>query len=502
MQYSHLSASGERRDMDTPNTVFIIFPSPGQTVEQLSFQTPFQSHQSIGQALGPHMANQPPYTRQDSYNHRISPQSQSPPTQLTFVNTPVAGPSSAGAAAKRKQPQSDSLLNGHVSKRRRELEESPTTAITTESYDDSSGSGAKHWTDEEKTLLFQWLMAPAHDDHWNALRATKNSCLRECAVEVFANKKTYQALKGCYERNFNLFKQIYAFETFHQQAGTGPMNLQGEGERVREYERRLGLARRGGCDVGNISARVVDHWHRIGWYELFFRRYDDVSVLTTPTSHEARWNGDPVAVARTLPSRGTTNGIGEEGDVDDDQTLDYSSSPHPQPPQPILHQHIQQQQQYVSYVSPHQTLRDPPPTQPPTSTLRSSPPPLAPPVQTPNPPPIVPAAASEQVIMTVPVTQGLMSAYLQLLQMQTQTGKQKLEYLRRREEREEKDSLHRRETERLRSEREKAEFEHNKQTANIKARADRAIEVLGSPMLDASLKQAAGDYLKKLFSEG
>ncbi|KAJ7056587.1 hypothetical protein C8F01DRAFT_354086 [Mycena amicta] len=491
--YSHLSA--DRRDMPLPE-------NPNAT--------PFQTHQSIGQALGPthgHMNGQSTYNRQpqsaaDNY-HRIS-QSQSPPTNttatqqhgspLTFVNAP--GPSSA---AKRKQPQQqpESLLNGHVSKRRREVEET-TATTTTESYDDSSGAGAKHWTDDEKTLLFQWLMGPTHDDHWNALRATKNSCLRECSVEVFGNKKTYQALKGCYERNFNLFKQIYAFETFHQQAGTGPVSAQGEADRIREYERRLAIARRGGCDVGNISARVIDHWHRIGWYDLFYRR----------------WHGDPVAVMR-IPAqgRGPTNGMGDDADIEDDQqTLDYSDSPqashpmntHPPPPMPQhqhqLHQHPHPQT-LPSYISPHQTLRDPPP---PVITRHPSPPP-APPVQTPVPPPVVPLAVSgsgsDQSIVNVPLTQGMITAYLQFLQMQTQTGKQKLEYMRRREEREEKESAYRRETERLRTEREKAEFEHNKQSANIKARADRAIEVLGSPVLDASLKQAAGDYLKKLFSD-
>jgi len=89
---------------------------------------------------------------------------------------------------------------------------------------------------------------------------------------VFGGKKTYQALKGCYERNFNLFKQIYAFETFHTQLGNGPVNFAAEGDRLREYERRLHIARKGGCDVGNVGAKTIDHWHRSGWYGLFFRR--------------------------------------------------------------------------------------------------------------------------------------------------------------------------------------------------------------------------------------
>lgn len=155
---------------------------------------------------------------------------------------------------------------------------------------DGSAQGAKHWTDEEKTRLFTWLMGQGQDEHWSSLRATKNSCLREvcdlfiyiatycitstqCAIEVFGNKKTYQALKGCYERNFNLFKQIYAFENFHAHSTNVVISGLSEPDRLREYERRLQTARKSGCDVGNINARTIDHWHRIGWYDLFFRRF-------------------------------------------------------------------------------------------------------------------------------------------------------------------------------------------------------------------------------------
>ncbi|KAF7327469.1 hypothetical protein MKEN_00325300 [Mycena kentingensis (nom. inval.)] len=503
----------DRRDMPLPDN---------------SSSTPFQSHQSIGQALGPphgHMNVQqgqttysrPPAPPPDGYHGRIAP-SQSPPTShpsnaMSFgVNTNGAaqpqppqgagpGPSSASAAAKRKQPQApqETLLNGNAPKRRREDEGGD---------DDSGGAGAKHWTDEEKTSLFKWLMAPENDDHWNSLRAAKNSCLRDCALEVFGGKKSYQALKGCYERNFNLFKQMYSFEMYHQANGTGPMNMQqSEADRLREYERRLGLARRGGCEVGNISARVLDHWHHIGWYKLFYGRYEHPPPTANPRDiHDSfRWNGD-VGPARGL---GRPDRIPDDADMDDDRTLDYSGSPqssHPMnthpPPPPLSHPHSHLQP-FPSYINPHQTLRDVPQPMAPLSTRHSSPPQSAPPIQTPIPPPAVPLAAttSDQTIVNIPLTQGMISAYLQFLQMQTQTGKQKLEYMRKRDEREERDSAYRRDVERARVEREKAEFEHNKQAANMKQRADRAIEVLGNPMMDASLKQAAGDYLKKLFSD-
>ncbi|KAF8461819.1 hypothetical protein DFH94DRAFT_70087 [Russula ochroleuca] len=35
--------------------------------------------------------------------------------------------------------------------------------------EDAAG-GARHWTDEEKTKLFNWLMGPSEDEHFDALR--------------------------------------------------------------------------------------------------------------------------------------------------------------------------------------------------------------------------------------------------------------------------------------------------------------------------------------------
>jgi hypothetical protein len=92
----------------------------------------------------------------------------------------------------------------------------------------------------------------------------------QCASEVFENKKTYQALKGCYERNFITFKQIYALEVFHANSPT--ILLSNESDRIREYERRLQTARKAEIDIGNLSAKTIDHWHRIGWYNLFYQR--------------------------------------------------------------------------------------------------------------------------------------------------------------------------------------------------------------------------------------
>jgi len=91
----------------------------------------------------------------------------------------------------------------------------------------------------------------------------------------------------------------------------------------------------------------------------------------------------------------------------------------------------------------------------------------------------------------------MMAACLQLLQTQAQHSKLKLEYLRRREEREERDSAARRDAERARLEREASE---TKETANVKHRAQLATDVLANPVMDGTVRQAAADYLKRLFA--
>jgi hypothetical protein len=68
---------------------------------------------------------------------------------------------------KRKQPEP----SVSSPKRRRPVDDSD--------LDPEGSAGSKHWSDDEKTKLFTWLMGRENDDNWNTLRATKNSCLRE-----------------------------------------------------------------------------------------------------------------------------------------------------------------------------------------------------------------------------------------------------------------------------------------------------------------------------------
>ncbi|KIK47402.1 hypothetical protein CY34DRAFT_74016, partial [Suillus luteus UH-Slu-Lm8-n1] len=453
-----------------------------------NLQTNVSNVSSLNQALGSHLnpsiSGRPQFHDGGPYRLSDSPPTILDPNCAPRSAQPIAGPSHPSpihefsvlptsetqTTSGPKRKQADGLApsgSSQSGKRRREGDD------ISDPFDTDAAHGSKHWTDDEKTKLFNWLMGLGGDSHWNALRATKNSCLRECAIEVFGGKKTYQALKGCYERNFNLFKQIYAFESFHAQLGNSPVNFTTEADRLREYERRLQIARKGGCDVGNVGAKTIDHWHRSGWYTLFHRR----------------WNGDPATTRPTTRQNniaGATNSHG--GDDDDDDSLEVTES------SPVQQVHSQARPPTFVFTSQSSIANK--------TNTHELPILEAGPSNTPSRAafPNVPSPSSDASLVNFALPQNMMAACLQLLQAQVQHSKLKLEYLRRREEREERDSIARKDAERVRLEREAAEWEHTKETANLKNRAQLATDVLANPVVDGSVRQAASDYLKRLFA--
>ncbi|KIY51801.1 hypothetical protein FISHEDRAFT_36406 [Fistulina hepatica ATCC 64428] len=495
MSYGHLTI--ERRDsnggssVSRPRPLTLINPARCNSVRFVSCQAAFPG---LSQALG-HLPPPPTYSRPQDHYHRVGSPSPSPiltqngnvqPQQqplhqrtTSSSHSPIAFQVNTGTSPPLKRKQPDLSNSSQTHKRRRETDD-----LADGLDNDGNGPGAKHWTDDEKTKLFTWLMGPGQDDHWMSLRATKNSCLRECASQVFDSKKTYQALKGCYERNFNLFKQIYAFEVFNNQNNNLDVSGLPEPDRVREIERRLQGARKAGCDIGTLNARVVDHWKRRGWYQLFYNRWHGDPATTRPVA--------PRTASGNGPSASTADGLNDE-DIDlGDPNL-----------APLGHfgDHRSTSLNFMSTHSQPMTS---------TSTLPVPPPPpqsatLAPSSMStmPVPPATAPLSAPTTSLSTdgagLQIPSSIVASYLQFLQIQIQNSQKKLELMKRREEREERESQERREVERLRLEREAAQFEHNKASANMKQKTDRAIEILNSPTLDPSVKQVAGDYLKRVF---
>lgn len=119
-----------------------------------------------------------------------------------------------------------------------------------------------------------------HTDQWDTADTVMYGM--QGARQVFGDRKTYTALKSCFHRNLEVFKQIYAFESYllspDRPASPEPglQVLQGgpeEPARGAIVERRLSSARDAGVPVGNLSLKMLDHWFRMGWYELFKNRF-------------------------------------------------------------------------------------------------------------------------------------------------------------------------------------------------------------------------------------
>ncbi|KAG6900222.1 hypothetical protein C0993_001291 [Termitomyces sp. T159_Od127] len=234
----------------------------------------------------------------------------------------------------------------------------------------------------------------------------------------------------------------------------------------------------------------------------------NLSMMCKSNRVLCRWHGDPATTRpvqpRTVSTVGPNQGGADDLDLDEDPPqINFpettmmpnginNSVSHDRP-----HANLQNP---ISYINPQTTLREPVIQHSSTSPIvgastsghqNGSTNPL--------PTPSIAPSSSDPVAVNFTIPQGMLSAYMQYLQVQTQTGKMKLEYMRRREEREEKESAHRRELERMRLERETADYEHKKQKAVQDETTKRALSLLENPNLEEGIRKAAGEYLKSLF---
>jgi len=105
----------------------------------------------------------------------------------------------------------------------------------------------------------------------------------------------------------------------------------------------------------------------------------------------------------------------------------------------------------------------------------------------------------QTVVHLAGMTQTLIASYAHMVQSQSEDSRAKLEFLKRRDEREQEDSRLRREMDKRREEREIVELERTREREKIKQKSDLATELLSNPTVDAGVREAAADFLKKLF---
>ncbi|KAH9928645.1 uncharacterized protein B0H18DRAFT_953885 [Fomitopsis serialis] len=192
-------------------------------------------------------------------------------------HTPTPGPS------KRKSEDGSGSMTGPRKRRQYVPVGSGLDGIERDEADLGPNGGPKHWTDSEKDTLFHWLLD--NDKNWDMFRSKMNTVFRDAATQVFGGRKSFTALKSCYHRNVETFKQIFAFEVYlaHNPDAGGPINGAASlgnfndptMARQVHLEQRLDDARAANIPVANLNVKVIDHWHQKDWYQLFKRRYVD-----------------------------------------------------------------------------------------------------------------------------------------------------------------------------------------------------------------------------------
>lgn len=95
----------------------------------------------------------------------------------------------------------------------------------------------------------------------------------------------------------------------------------------------------------------------------------------------------------------------------------------------------------------------------------------------------------------------MLNTFMQYCQAQTHASKMKIEYLRRREEREEKEHRAKMESEQLRLERDRYELDQLRSTSFSKLKTEKAFELLGRNDIDPNVRKAASELVRKILQE-
>ncbi|KAF7796000.1 hypothetical protein EIP86_007169 [Pleurotus ostreatoroseus] len=299
------------------------------------------------------------YTQQIEQQQQHHPEHPDPATEDSppATQAPAAGPSQA--KRKDKPAGAAGAASGEdegppPAKRRRAATRS---AIDNGDEDDvGPGGGAKHWTTEEKARLFRWILED--DERWEQFGSKMNVIFREGSEKLFASRKSFTALKSCYHRNLDVFKQIWLFDAFlarpppaapEPAPGTPssstsarevndilhaavPASFDTPQERTGFLEKKLEAARLLEVPIANLNVKVIDNWLSRGWYTMFKHRFKEDPKTGLPiASHDgaaSTWSVIPPPLTKLPPEEDSM-----EHDEGDKELPHSPAQLHSHPPQ-------------------------------------------------------------------------------------------------------------------------------------------------------------------------
>ncbi|KZT07660.1 uncharacterized protein LAESUDRAFT_742775 [Laetiporus sulphureus 93-53] len=463
-----------------------------------SRSTPYESASAVNyQASHIYPNSVVPYGSSSLSGANVLPPTQViyPPSQSQSRSQPGTPSTSPAAAGKRKETE-DGSHNPAPRKRR------PPSLPNGDDPDVGPNGGPKHWTDSEKTSLFNWLLL--HDNHWDMFRTKMNTVFRDASAQIFGGRKSFTALKSCYHRNVETFKQIFAFEVYLSRLPPDPNNpADGNApfsDRIHDptmarqayLEQKLEEARGAGVPVANLNMKVIDHWHQKGWYNLFKSRFreDPRTGLPIPSygpsslSFPAEGSSNQMLYPPSAIDPQLTNSNADEEEEEEEEDVEQQvqetlmSPMHNNHPGPST-----SAAQSDSQIPPNPTGRDAPlpPTpilpqkasQPHSSTRRTVAPSLAPDLRT------------EQMHLQMMQAMDRFTAVTNSLMDQCATLSQLL--------------VAEAEERKIRAQAQSERVGKKEDGLNRKEKATLATEMLANADVGDEVRKAAADYLKRLF---
>ncbi|KAI6011134.1 hypothetical protein EDC04DRAFT_2610023 [Pisolithus marmoratus] len=171
---------------------------------------------------------------------------------------------------------------------------------------------AGKWSNEETWSLLDALLGP-DSTVYDLLMTYPKAAFKKVAEKTFDGHRTFESVKGRYERLRKVFTQILTYESF---TGNGDGDADTE-----DFDGRIEKARQAGKAVGDLNGTVLKVWYEKGWYTLFNNRLGNHPGL----SHERECHSGQISDA-DIVNLESESGV-DGGESDPDETSATSKAP-------------------------------------------------------------------------------------------------------------------------------------------------------------------------------
>ncbi|KAJ7291829.1 hypothetical protein C8J57DRAFT_1458523 [Mycena rebaudengoi] len=225
-------------------------------------------------------------------------------------------PSAPRAKAKPKAASSKSAKSAGRTRATKE-NTAPPAPLELSDSDSEIESSRRHWTGEEKTDFFKFLLAKDEqgDKRFEQHQTDPSHVYKRASEILFKGSRSPASIKSLWTRSLDTYMWMHAFESFTRNGG-------GDGDCVDDpqaiLKTKMSAARKAGVVLGSLKPATITEWENNGWYDLFDDRLGTsarvsrtvvrnsasaISDLEDPSSDEEHSSDDNIHLALLEQSR-------------------------------------------------------------------------------------------------------------------------------------------------------------------------------------------------------